>query len=871
MANGQRGKRSRTPLELYEREIVPAVFERPDAVMPEAGWKRVARGWQATNREFTKGRFGVRPDRVMVYADAPFGIQIHGRGFVTWVSFIAGQSKPAGQAFVDAVKELARRAGVDASCLDRRLTPEETKRAEERHRRQDCLETFLGIARAALVSDAPQAVRAREYLAGRGFTAEHTEALGYGLCPSAKDARRYLGAAGFAPEEIEKSGLTSDGRWPGRLVIPWRDRWGAAATLVARDVTGDSEDAQKYLYLRGGRKPEFYGLDRLHRALRDDRRRPQPRRPVAIVEGILDAETLRARGFASVLALGGDGTQLTAERWGTLASLGVRSAVLCLDFDPRPEPCGVHGRAYCLACSAGAQGTRAALDGLTGARTAPRVFVVDPVEIHRAAGGPKDEHGGPAKVDPDSLVRGRGLPAFEAVIGEAVPGPVYQGASLLAGITPESSHAEREQAVLDVAGHMERGLAGEWSKVHEDELVLLAAERTGWGAESLEPVFKAAEERARREAVEKGLDEALKGAAAARAEKADAVEVMQNLKGDLSAIHARTLDQPPPFSVDRLARESREAAAGKPSGWRTLDRLDVRFNPGEFAVVAGRTGHAKTSTLVGLYANWLEAEKASPCETLFPFYSLEEPELRVFHRLLALLAHEAGAPWTANEVRDYLRDPASRRSWPDPAALAHARERLRRWEDRILVVHRPAWTVDEIDAHVRHLAGTRELGAVVIDYLQRVVPPEGRYDRRDIEVSLIARRLKSLAVDAGVPVVAGAQINRQAVGQTKVPRGEYLDAKVQRALKALRPKLHHLREGGSEQEADLVLGLLNCRADYETDDDGEERNEAFTVPDVTRLDVGILKNRYGTPGRWASLAFEGRFHVIRDAEPGELQ
>ena len=35
------------------------------------------------------------------------------------------------------------------------------------------------------------------------------------------------------------------------------------------------------------------------------------------------------------LALGGDGTQLTAQRWEALASLGVRSAVLCLDFQPR--------------------------------------------------------------------------------------------------------------------------------------------------------------------------------------------------------------------------------------------------------------------------------------------------------------------------------------------------------------------------------------------------------------------------------------------------------------------------------------------------------------------------------------------------------
>jgi len=108
------------------------------------------------------------------------------------------------------------------------------------------------------------------------------------------------------------------------------------------------------------------------------------------------------------------------------------------------------------------------------------------------------------------------------------------------------------------------------------------------------------------------------------------------------------------------------------------------------------------------------------------------------------------------------------------------------------------------------------------------------------------------------------------VGNIKVPNGDYLDQKVQKVLKSLRPKLHHLREGGSEQEADTVLGLLNYRADFETDADGELKDERFSVPDVTRLDVGILKNRYGTTGRWATLAFEGRYHLIRDPEAEEL-
>ena len=79
------------------------------------------------------------------------------------------------------------------------------------------------------------------------------------------------------------------------------------------------------------------------------------------------------------------------------------------------------------------------------------------------------------------------------------------------------------------------------------------------------------------------------------------------------------------------------------------------------------------------------------------------------------------------------------------------------------------------------------------------------------------------------------------------------------SLKKKRPQLHELREGGSEQEAELVLGLHNWRADFQ-DEEGAN-NE---IPDATRLEVGVLKNRYGTVGKWAPLAFVGAYSFIRD-------
>ena len=118
--------------------------------------------------------------------------------------------------------------------------------------------------------------------------------------------------------------------------------------------------------------------------------------------------------------------------------------------------------------------------------------------------------------------------------------------------------------------------------------------------------------------------------------------------------------------------------------------------------------------------------------------------------------------------------------------------------------------------------------------------------------------------------MAGAQINREAVPEKyreKLAKAKtYEDA--EKVIKTARPLLSHLREGGAEQEADLILGLLNYAADYRAD---EEEDKALLVPDVSRLEVGTLKNRYGVPGRWSTLALEGRFNYIRDPKTWETE
>lgn len=199
--------------------------------------------------------------------------------------------------FREALSRLAEKAGVELSAQTAK---------EDRHRRRlrEALEAAIAWYREVLLQ-APQAEKARAYLADRALTAQTLERFAIGYAPTSWDAltRRLIGR-GFGNDELLAAGLASPSsrggvidKFRGRIIIPIRDASGRAVGLGGRIMPG--ADGPKYLNSPAGplfdKSRTLYGLDLAKAAIRREKL-------TVIVEGYTDVMAAHQAGFTNVVA-----------------------------------------------------------------------------------------------------------------------------------------------------------------------------------------------------------------------------------------------------------------------------------------------------------------------------------------------------------------------------------------------------------------------------------------------------------------------------------------------------------------------------------------------------------------------------------------
>lgn len=309
------------------------------------------------------------------------------------------------------------------------------------------------------------------------------------------------------------------------------------------------------------------------------------------------------------------------------------------------------------------------------------------------------------------------------------------------------------------------------------------------------------------------------------ANEGTSAELIETAEREIFAIHDRraqsdvgTIGDAATIALARI-EERRSGASGLASPWTELDRKLDGFQPGMFYIIAARPSMGKTA-LAGNILDWVTLSQRVPAL----FVSLEMGKAEIAERFLC----------TRSGVSNMaMRDPNS--LTPDLVArIGAAYGELK--SAPLWIDDTPVRSMLDITAVARRYKSRHGLGLIVVDYIQLVAPADPK-DMRQEQIAQISARLKTLAREMKIPVVALAQLNRKV---------EERDSKV--------PRMSDLRESGAmEQDADVVM-LLHRPSYYKPDDE----------PGIAHLIVG--KNRNGPTGT-VSLAWRhdiGRF----DSLPG---
>jgi replicative DNA helicase len=242
------------------------------------------------------------------------------------------------------------------------------------------------------------------------------------------------------------------------------------------------------------------------------------------------------------------------------------------------------------------------------------------------------------------------------------------------------------------------------------------------------------------------------------------------------------------------------SVAGITTGFRDLDHQTTGLQPTELIILAARPSMGKTALVCNIAAAVARENKKGVM-----LFSLEQSNLELAERFLCITARVNGHDLRTGNLSDEQRD-----------QLAAASDELHNLP--LFIDDKPARTMSQIAAISRRQHRKEPLGVIIIDYLQ-LIEPEEKHIPREQQIASISRRLKFLAKELHVPVIALSQLNRGV---------ELREDK--------RPRLADLRESGSiEQDADKVMFLHRPDAYDSNDRPGE-------------AEVVIAKHRSGPTG-----------------------
>lgn len=635
-----------------------------------------------------------------------------------------------------------------------------------------------------------------EYLDWRGYDYETVAAMGLGCFPPIEMLRSHLLARGYSGEEIKLSQILEQRRMGDThvLTIPFRDPVGQLKGFTVRTITPGVEP--KYLHTKGELLDTFFNF-RANQKLKD----------LVVMEGALDAlnAMILSGGRKEFVAAGSN--KVTESQLENAKKHGVKNIILCLDND-----------------KAGRDGTERAIRLIS--RVGLRAFVVQPFSQMF-----DKELNNEAIKDPDEFIRKHGISEFLTFIRKPFSAARYIGWQMVSNKTEWDLRTDiGREKLLSAALEYEDNFV---DPLDADEFIGIICEQLKTSPEKLRFRRTDVKEKRRQEDARKAFSELLRKGSQMHQDGMDK-QALELMASGVAEIRSRSASvERTPYTLASFLADIKSTKEGLATGYEELDKY-VCIKPGTLSYIAGRPSHGKSTVLQNLSLNMALAEP----DKVFPFISIEEVSKDVSLKMINILSEELiNEEMNLLQLENYLKGDNSSRT---------NIERSKRVFDgltskgRIVIVD-DLYDIADIEAYITHLASKHEIGAVFIDYIQKIRTSE-KFATRQLELQAISSRLLELAKRLKIAIVLGAQLGRSKGDKEKV-------------------RLDNLREAGDiENDANLVIGLWN-----EATESAAMREEKL-VDRVVELEFIILKNRNGVVNRSVFFEFDRPILKIRSIQ-----
>ncbi len=635
----------------------------------------------------------------------------------------------------------------------------------------------------------------------RGFSSEDVVYSKFGYFPGKEKTKTFLTNSGYEDSLVDA--VLEMFRFSDKfsLTIPVHDSLKNTIGFIFRDISPDTKD--KYRYTTGFEKSKaLFGYNK---------REFDRNEPLILVEGQIDSVLMRSQGWKNTFAI--NGAELSKNQLDELLTIKPGHLVLCLDND-----------------DAGTAATDKIITQILKTDVSQRLIL----QITQLPEGLKD---------PNDVIIEKGHKGMAEVLKQALPIHLWLHQRIYDDVIDSNSdffsHSEIERYTHAVAkyGALLKNPLSQGQFI--DYFLEKIGKQAGITKQTIEDTARAL----RYDQIKESERENLKRTtlqAHQLLKDGDTGSAKRMLENQLArSVRMGIIEKISPYSFQQFEEDTAYEQEDLSTG---IDSLDQYFQIPQSAItlVAARPSHGKTTIMLNLFYNMI----MSYPEKKFYFFTYEEPAKYLMLKILNRMVFED---------HEYIGSLKYLRAYqtgykPREEAVEKSKQKLKSLIDsQRLNIFSFNYTDEQLAEVIRELKKQNDIGAVFIDYIQKI-PVQGNIKGYEVIKKVSSTILNGIAVPLELPVILGAQFNREASANSV-------------------EKLHAdmLRESGDlEQDANLILGLLNHNFLEGTEDD---LGKPLRKGNVSQIDIKVLKNRNGVPGSITGVEIHGAQNFIKTLDP----